>query len=56
MKADWDIYDAPPWGFGSAHYVSDNADGESIVDRLHKVVDEVTGSPVEKPVRKIGFY
>jgi hypothetical protein len=46
-----------PWATGSAHAISDRTPEESVIDQLHKVIEEVTGKPVEQPApRKIGFY
>lgn len=42
-------------GSGSAHSVSAEVPDFDPVEALHKVVEEVTGKPVDKPVRRIGF-
>lgn len=51
-----DIYELPPWGFGSAHSISCDTDEKTVIERLHEAIEEITGAPVERPSRKIGFY
>lgn len=53
----WDDYYEPtPWGFGSAHSISSDAPESDVIADLHKVVEEVTGKPVQKPEpRRMGF-
>lgn len=43
-------------GQGSAHSVSGDGPDFDAVSELHKVVEEVTGKPVQKPARRIGFF
>jgi hypothetical protein len=40
---------------GSAHSVSSDKAAESALEALLNAVEEVTGSPVARPERKIGF-
>lgn len=53
---DDDLWNPGPGMVGAAHYVSAEPPEQDIVERLHAVVEEVTGQPVEQPSRKIGFY
>lgn len=43
-------------GFGSAHSVGSDGPERDRVEELRKTVEEVTRKPVQRPVRKIGFY
>lgn len=40
---------------GSAHGVSHEAPPGDVIERLHQVVEEITGEPMRKPDRRIGF-
>lgn len=51
----WGGYEAPWPSQGSATTLPTEPENDVIAD-LHKVVEEVTGSPVERPVRpRMGF-
>lgn len=53
---NWDDYWEPsPWGFGSAGAIDGYAPDRDIIGELHAVVEEITGKPVAKPKRRIGF-
>jgi len=39
----YDVYDDPPFGFGSLHFVTSDEEEKSVIDKLHEVVEEVTG-------------
>lgn len=42
-------------GTGAAHSVSSEPPDHDPVADLHSVVEEITGKPVAKPARRIGF-
>lgn len=43
-------------GMGSAHGVNGDRPEKTVVDRLHEVVEEITGKPIPRePERRIGF-
>jgi hypothetical protein len=44
-----------PWSSGTAHAVDNYAAPRDIIAELHAVVEEVTGKPVTRPSRRIGF-
>ena len=54
--SDYDFYEPPPWGFGSSYSVSSDYPEYDPVEALRAVVEEVTGIPIQRESRKIGFY
>ncbi len=53
---DFDSYDYPgPGHIGSAHSVSGDVAEDDVVSRLRDVVEEITGCPVKRESRRIGF-
>lgn len=60
MSGYWNIPDdyayEPPITSGSAHSVSGDGPDRDRVEDLRRTVEEVTRRPVQRPVRKIGFY
>jgi hypothetical protein len=53
---DEDEYNDGPGHSGAAHSVSGDGPDYDIIEKLHQVVEEVTGMPVPRPAKKIGFY
>ena len=53
---DEDEFNDGPGPSGSAHSVSGDGPDDDVIERLRHVVEEVTGKPVERPSKKIGFY
>ena len=51
---DW-FDDQTPMFFGSAHSVSSDGVGPDVIDRLHDVVEEVTGSRPVRHKARFGF-
>lgn len=41
---------------GSAHSLDGYSPDKDPVNALHEVVEEITGKPLAKPPRKLGFY
>lgn len=58
VRADDDVeyvWAPMPWGFGTAGGIDSFAAPRDVVAELHSVVEEVTGKPVARPGRRIGF-
>lgn len=53
LEGDWTTFG--PW-FGSAHSVSGDGEDATTVERLRRVVEEVTGKPLPAEEKRIGFY
>lgn len=51
---DWDD-ELGYLSFGAGHAISEQPADHDVVARLHEVVREVTGTPVSRPVKRIGF-
>lgn len=51
-----DDWNPGPGPLGAAYSLSSEGMESDIVERLRDVVEEVTGKPVERHLRKIGFY
>jgi len=45
----------PPWGTGSHHAIDAYAAPRDLIAEMHQVVLEVTGKPVKRPSKRIGF-
>jgi hypothetical protein len=54
-KAFDDYGEGPPYHMGTASPTHHDEAPEDIVALLHAVVEEVTGKPVERPVKRMGF-
>jgi hypothetical protein len=52
---DLEYWVASPWGSGQAGAIDGYAPDRDVVKELHAVVEEVTGKPVSKPKRRMGF-
>lgn len=51
-----DLAYEPQVTHGSAHSVSSDGPERDRVEDLRRTVEEVTRRPVQRPVRKVGFY
>lgn len=52
----FDHYDYPgPGWIGSAHSISGDASEPDVIERLHDVVEEITGTRPGATVRRMGF-
>jgi hypothetical protein len=55
-QADYeDDWTPPPWGFGHASGLDQDAAERDVIADLHAVVEEITGKPVERCKPRIGF-
>lgn len=55
MDDDDEMFESTPWMIGCCYVLSGYVE-DDIIERLYKAVEEVTGKPITRESRKIGFY